>query len=93
MTLLESLDVKQWDVARSDLEEMIRDCEWELGRRKQEAENSAMKDILDAINEYVAEYGCLEISQGDGVGEETTIRIHRCDTLIGHGGLISVVLV
>lgn len=93
MTMFENLDVRLQEVARADLEEMIRDCERELERRKQEAEDSAMKDILDAINEYVMEYGCLEISQRDGVGEETTIRIHRCETLIGHGGLISVVLV
>lgn len=93
MTLLESLDVKLWDVARSDLEEMIRDCERELERRKQEAQDSAMKDILDAINAYVAEYGCLEINRGDCEDEKVSIYIHRCDTLIGHGGLISVVLV
>lgn len=93
MTMFENLDVRLQEVARADLEGMIRDCERELERRKQEAQDSAMKDILDAINEYVEEYGCLEISQRDEVGEETTIRIHRCETLIGHGGLISVVLV
>lgn len=93
MTLLESLDVKLWDVARSDLEEMIRDCERELERRKQEAEDSAMKDILDAINAYVAEFGSLEINRGDCEDEKVSIYIHRCDTLIGHGHLISVVLV
>ena len=92
MTLLESLDVKLWDVARSDLEEMIRDCERELERRKQEAQDSAMKDILDAINAYVAEFGSLEICQQKDDYEERVI-INRCDTLIGHGSLISVVLV
>lgn len=92
MTLLESLDVKLWDVARSDLEEMIRDCERELERRKKEAQDSAMKDILDAINAYVAEFSSLEICQQKDDYEERVV-INRCDTLIGHGGLISVVLV
>lgn len=93
MTLLENLDVRLQEVARADLEEMIRDCERELERRKQEAQDSAMQDILDAINEYVAEFGSLEINRGDCEDEKVSIYIHRCDTLIGHGGLISVVLV
>lgn len=92
MTLLESLDVKLWDVERSDLEEMIRDCERELERRKQEAQDSAMQDILNAINAYVAEFGSLEICQQKDDYEERVV-INRCDTLIGHGSLISVVLV
>lgn len=93
MTLLESLDVKLRDVARTDLEEMIRDCERELERRKQKAQDNAMKDILDAINEYVAEFGSLEINRGDCEDENVSIYINRNDTLIGHGHLISVVLV
>lgn len=93
MTMFENLDVNLRDVARGDLEEMIRDCERELERREREAHDSAMKDIVDAINEYVAEFGSLEINRGDCDEENVSIHIHRCDTLIGHGGLISVVLV
>ena len=93
MTLLESLDVRLQEVARIDLEEMIRECERELERRKQEAQDSAMKDILDAINAYTAEFGSLEINRGDCTEENVSIYIHRDDTLIGHGSLISVVLV
>lgn len=93
MTMFENLDVRLQEVARADLEEMIRDCERELERRKQEAHDSAMKDILDAINEYVAEYGSLEINRGDCEDENVSIYINKNDTLIGHEGLISVVLV
>lgn len=91
MTMFENLDVNLRDVARGDLEEMIRDCKRELDRREQEARDNAMRDVVDAIHNYVEEYGSLEICwQKDG--DETAVFIHRCDLLMGQPGLLSVVL-
>ena len=91
MTMFENLDVNLREVAKADLEEMIRDCERELCRRADEARDNAMKNILDAIYVYVEEYGSLEICRQDA-DEEASIYIHRHDTLFGHPGLLSVML-
>lgn len=87
MTMFENLDVNLRDVARGDLEEMIRDCRRELDRREQEARDDAMKNIVDAIHNYVEKYDSLEICD-----DEVGVVIHRCDLLMGQPGLLSVVL-
>ena len=91
MTMFENLDVNLRDVARGDLEEMIRDCKRELDRREQEARDSAMRDIVDAIHNYVEEYGSLEISRMED-DDEVGVVIHRGDLLMGQPGLLNVVL-
>ena len=91
MTMFENLDLNLRDVARGDLEEMIRDCKRELDRREQEARDSAMRNIVDAIHFYVEEYGSLEISRLED-DDEVGVVIHRCDLLMGQPGLLSVVL-
>lgn len=91
MTMFENLDVNLREVADDDIREMIIACEWELHRREQEARDSAMQNIVDAIHKYVEEYGSLEISRQDE-GDETAIYIHRCDLLMGQPGLLSVIL-
>lgn len=90
MTMFENLDVNLRDVARGDLEEMIRDCKRELDRREQEARDDAMRNIVDAIHAYVEEYGNLEIHRNEDT--KMGVIIHRCDLLIGQPGLLSVVL-
>lgn len=87
MTMFENLDLNLRDVARCDLEEMIRDCRRELDRREQEARDNAMQNIVDAIHNYVEKYDSLEICD-----DEVGVVIHRCDLLMGQPGLLSVVL-
>ena len=91
MTMFENLDLNLRDVARGDLEEMIRDCKRELDRREQEARDNAMREVVDAIHNYVEEYGSLEISRMED-DDEVGVVIHRCDTLFGQPGLLSVML-
>lgn len=91
MTMFENLGLNLRDVARDDLEEMMRDCKRELDRREQEARDNAMKDIVDAIHNYVEEYGSLEICRMED-DDEVGVMIHRCDLLMGQPGLLSVVL-
>lgn len=91
MTIFENLNLNLQEVAKVDLEEMIRDCERELDRREEEARDGAMKKILDTIYEYVEEFGSLEIKQSN-YEETVSIYVNRNDTLISHGDLISVVL-
>lgn len=91
MTIFENLNLNLREVAKVDLEEMIRDCKRELDRREEEARDGAMKKILDTIYEYVEEFGSLEIKQSN-YEETVSIYVNRNDTLISHGDLISVVL-
>ena len=91
MTMFENLGLNLRDVVRGDLEEMIRDCKRELDRREQEARDSAMQNVIDAIHNYVEEYGNLEICRMED-DDEVGVVIHRCDLLMGQPGLLSVVL-
>ena len=91
MTIFENLDLNLRAVAEVDLEQMIRDCERELDRRATEAKDNAMRSIIDAIHNYVEEYGSLEICRQED-DDDVGIFIHRSDLLIGHPGLLSVVL-
>lgn len=91
MTIFENLNLNLREVAKVDLEEMIRNCERELDRREEEARDGAMKKILDTIYEYVEEFGSLEIEQSN-YEETVSIYVNRNDTLISNGNLISVVL-
>lgn len=91
MTMFENLDLNLRDVAKADLEQMIRDCERELCRRADEARDNAMRNIVDAIHNYVEEYGSLEICRQED-DDEVGVMIHRCDLLIGMPGLLTVSL-
>ena len=91
MTMFENLGLNLRDVVKADLEEMIQDCKRELDRREQEARDNAMKNIVDAIHDYVEEYGSLEICRMED-DDEVGVMIHRCDLLMGQPGLLSVVL-
>ena len=91
MTMFENLDLNLREVAKADLEQMIRDCERELCRRADEARDNAMRNIVDAIHNYVEEYGSLEICRMED-DDEVGVMIHRCDLLMGQPGLLSVVL-
>lgn len=91
MTMFENLGLNLRDVVKADLEDMIHDCRRELDRREQEARDNMMKNIVDAIHNYVEEYGCLEICRQED-DDDVGIFIHRCDSLIGQPGLLTVVL-
>lgn len=91
MTMFENLDLNLRNVAKDDLEQMIRDCERELCRRADEARDNAMRNIVDAIHNYVEEYGSLEICRMED-DDEVGVLIHRGDLLMGQPGLLNVVL-
>ena len=91
MTMFENLDLNLREVAKADLEQMIRDCERELDRREQETRDNAMRAIVDAIHNYVEEYGSLEICRMED-DDEVGVLIHRSDLLMGQPGLLNVVL-
>lgn len=91
MTIFENLDLNLRAVAETDLEQMMRDCQRELDRRANEAKNNAMRRIIDAIHDYVEEYGSLEICRMED-DDDVGIFIHRDDLLMGQPGLLSVVL-